>query len=109
MIRNASTRHFTLRTHILLPVALTASTVALAGPAHAAPDPGTPASTTTAAAETGVRSTSDCPTAVQDIARLRANLTALHGSDYRATVGCDGTHGITVQRGRFAGHVTEYG
>jgi hypothetical protein len=106
MTRNASTRHFTLRTRILLPVALAVSTGALAGPAQAVPAPGTAASSTTAAAES---STSECASAAQDIARLRANLTALHGNDYRATIACDGTHGITVQRGSFAGRVTEKG
>jgi len=110
MTIKASTRHYTLTTRVLLPVAFAVSTVALAGTAQAVTDPGTPTSSTSAPAAPGTGPTAaDARQAAADIARLQANLTRLHGSGYQATIWFDHTFGITVQRGDFAGRITEFG
>jgi hypothetical protein len=110
MTITASTRHFSLATRLLLPVALAVSTVILAGPAQARPDPGTPASSSSAPTHPGIGPTAaDAQQAPADIALLQANLTRLHGSEHTATVWFDRDGGITVQRGRYAGRVVEYG
>lgn len=110
MTDTASTRRFSLTARVLLPVALAVSTVTVAGPAHAVPDPGTPTSSTSGPARPGLVPASAAATdAAGDIARLRAGLNRLHGSGYQATIRFDDTHGISVQRGRFAGRVTEFG
>jgi hypothetical protein len=109
MTSSHSTRQFTIRTRVLLPAALAASTVSMAGPALAVPDAGTPTASSPATAPGAIGPGSDGATdAAADIARLRANFTRLHGSGYRATIWFDRTFGITVQRGDFAGRITEY-
>jgi hypothetical protein len=100
MTHTGSPSGLALGTRIVVPVAIAAAAVALAGPAHAVPIADAQTSTS---AEAG--HTSDC---AADIAALRANLDRLYGHDYVATIRCDGALGITVQRGSFAGRVTEY-
>jgi len=109
MTIKASTRRYTLTARVLLPVAFAASTVALAGTAQAVPDPGTPTSSTSAPHSGTGPSATDGQQAAADIARLQANLTRLQGTGYQATISFDETYGITVQRGRFAGRITEFG
>jgi len=110
MTNTASSRHFPFTTRVLLPVALAVSTVTLAGPAQAVPDPGTPTLSTSPPTQPGAGPTAaDAQQAAADIALLRANLTRLHGGDYSATIWFDETSGITVQRGRFAGRTLEFG
>jgi hypothetical protein len=104
MTHTASTRAFPLLSSAAVAVAIGVAAVTFAGPARAVPDAGT-ASTVLAVGG----ATSGCASAAADIARLRANLDRLYGDDYRVTIGCDPTLGITVQRGSFAGRVTENG
>ena len=110
MTRTVPTRSSSLTTRVLLPVAVAVSTVTVAGPAHAVPDPGTPTSSTSGSSRPDLFPASAAATdTAGDIARLRAGLTRLHGGGYQATIRFDDTYGIAVQRGRFAGRVTEFG
>jgi hypothetical protein len=104
MTNTASTRTFPFRTSTLAAVAVGVAAVTFAAPSQAVPDPGT-ATPVLAVAD----APAGCATAAADAARLQANLDRLHGSDYRGTIGCDPTLGITVQRGSFAGRVTDRG
>ena len=104
MTNTASTRTFPVKRSALTAVTIGVAAVTFAGPAQGVPDAGTP---TTAVAVAVAGATTGCATAADDIARLRAHLDQLHGSDYRVTIACDPPLGITVQRGSFAGRVTE--
>jgi hypothetical protein len=104
MTNTASTRAFPVKRSALAAVTIGVAAVTFAGPAHAVPDAGTATSVLAVAG-----ATTGCATAADDVARLQANLDQLHGSGYRVTIACDPILGITVQRGSFAGRVTEIG
>jgi hypothetical protein len=82
----------------------------LAGPAQAVPDPGTAASSTSALTHPDIGPVpAISQEAAEGIAVLRANLTRVHGGDHHVTIWFDEDDGISVQRGSYAGRVTEYG